>query len=244
MNVGIIGTGEVGSAIEKIVKKKFNVFTKDRKTDFIKGQKIEVLHICFPYSREFVKIAAKAIKEYKPVLTIIESTVAPKTTEKIYKQTKTLICHSPIRGIHPNLYQGIKTFVKYLGPTSKKAGQKASDYYKKLGLKTEVFKDSKASEIAKLMDTTYYGWNIVFQKEMYKICKKEKIPFDQVYKKWNETYNQGYTKLKMPHVVRPVLKNYPGKIGGHCVISNCEILEKKLTNPISKTVLKQNKTYK
>jgi len=243
MNVGIIGTGEVGSAIKKIVEKKYKVFTKDRKNDSIKGQEIEILHICIPYSKDFIAIAVKAIRDYKPLLTIIESTVAPGTTDKIYKQTKTFICHSPIRGIHPNLYVGIKTFVKYIGPTSKKAGIKTQKYYKKLGLKTEVFKNSKATEIAKLMDTTYYGWNIIFQKEMHKICKKNNVFFEEAYTKWNTTYNEGYTKLKKANVVRPVLKNYPGKIGGHCIISNCEILEKTLKNSISKTVLEQNKAY-
>lgn len=243
MNVGIIGNGEVGSAIKKVVEKKLKVFTKDRKTDFIKGQKIGVLHICIPYSAEFEKTVIEAIKKYNPKLTIIESTVAPGTTEKIYKKTKTLICHSPIRGVHPNLYEGIKTFVKYVGPTSKEAGKKASAYYKNLGIKTEIFKNSKTTEMAKLFDTTYYGWNIVFQKEMYKICQKNKIPFEEAYAQWNKTYNEGYTKLKMPHVVRPVLKNYLGKIGGHCIVPNCEILEKTLKNPISKTIIGRNEAY-
>ena len=243
MNVGIIGTGEVGSAIKKIVERRYKVFSKDRKNDFIKGQKIEILHICIPYSKDFITIAVKAIRDYKPLLTIIESTVAPGTTDKIHKQTKILICHSPIRGIHPNLYVGIKTFVKYIGPTSKKAGAKAQRYYEKLELKTEIFKNAKSTEMAKLFDTAYYAWNIVFQKELYKICQKEKVPVEEVYEKWNETYNQGYTKLKKIKVVRPVLINCPGKIGGHCLIPNCKILEKSLLNPISKIVLNLNKKY-
>jgi len=243
MKVGIIGLGEVGSAIKKIAEKKHQVFVKDRKLDLIKNNKIDVLHVCIPYSPEFEKTVIEAVKEYNPKLTIIESTVAPGTTEKIYKKTKKLICHSPIRGVHPDLYKGIKTFVKYIGPTSKEAGKKTFNYYKNLGVKTEIFKDSKTSEIGKLFDTTYYAWNIIFQKELYKICQKEKIPFEEAYTKWNETYNLGYKKMKMPHVVRPVLKNYPGKIGGHCQIPNCEILEKTLTNPISKTVLNWNKKY-
>ena len=243
MNIGILGTGEVGSAIKKIVEKKHDVFTKDRKDDFIKKQKIAILHVCIPYSKQFIKIVIKTIKDYAPMLTIIESTVAPGTTDKIYRKTKSLICHSPIRGVHPNLYQGIKTFIKYIGPTLATAGKKAEEYYKKLGLKTEVFKNARTTEIAKLMDTTYYGWNIIFQKEMAKICNKNKISFEEAYTKWNQTYNHGYTKLKMPYVVRPVLKNYPGKIGGHCIIANCQILKKTLTNPISKIILKQNRTY-
>lgn len=243
MNIGILGIGEVGAAIKKIVEKKHRVFTKDRKNDFIKKQKIDVLHICIPYGKQFMKIVIKAIKDHAPTLTIIESTVSPGTTDAIYKRTKSPICHSPIRGVHPNLYQGIKTFIKYIGPTSRIAGKKAEKYYKNLGLKTEVFENARTTEIAKLMDTTYYGWNIIFQKEMNKICNKNKISFEETYTKWNQTYNQGYKKLKMPHVVRPVLKNYPGKIGGHCIISNCQILNETIADPISKIILKQNRTY-
>ncbi|OGH05969.1 MAG: hypothetical protein A2W22_03515 [Candidatus Levybacteria bacterium RBG_16_35_11] len=243
MKVGIIGLGEVGSAIKKLAEKKHNVFTKNRKIDLIKGNKIDILHICIHYSTEFEKTVVKAIKDYLPRLTIIESTVAPGTTERIYKKTKVLICHSPIRGIHPHLYKSIKTFVKYIGPTTPIAGKKVSSYYKNLDVKTEVFKDSKTSEIAKLFDTTYYAWNIIFQKELYKICQKQKVPFEQVYKKWNETYNEGYKKLKKANVIRPVLKDYPGKIGGHCLIPNCTILESNLSNLISKTILALNRKY-
>lgn len=244
MNIGILGIGEVGLAIKKIVEKKYLVFTKNRKKDFIKDQKVAVLHICIPYTNQFVNISVKAIKKYQPSLTIVESTVAPGTTDKIYRKTNCLVCHSPIRGVHPNLSQGIKTFIKYIGPTSAAAGKKARKYYQDLGIKTQLFKDSKTTEIAKLMDTTYYGWNIVFQKEMAKICNKNKISFEEAYTKWNQTYNQGYTKLKMTHVVRPVLKNVKGKIGGHCIIANCQTLNKTIANPISKIILKQNKTYK
>lgn len=243
MNIGILGIGEVGSAIKKIIEKKHKVFIADKKEDQIAGNKIDILHICIPYSDSFTKTVIRAINNYQPKLTIIESTVAPGTTNIIYKQTKGLICHSPIRGIHPNLYQGIKTFVKYIGPTSLAAGRKAKKYYLDLGLKVSLFKAAKSTEIAKLMDTTYYGWNIVFQKEMHKICENNKIDFEEAYTQWNKTYNQGYKKLKMPHVIRPVLKNVEGKIGGHCVISNCEILDKTLTDPVSKIILKQNKTY-
>lgn len=243
MNIGIIGVGEVGAAIKKIIEKKYHVFTKDRQNDFIANNKIDILHVCIPYSNQFVKIVVKAIKKYKPLLIIIESTVAPGTTDQIYRKTKGLICHSPIRGVHPNLYQGIKTFIKYIGPTTATAGKRAKNYYQDLGLKVQLFKDAKTTEVAKLMDTTYYGWNIVFQKEMNKICQKNNISFEEAYTKWNQTYNQGYTKLKMTHVVRPVLKNIKGKIGGHCVISNCEVLDKTIANPIAKIILERNKIY-
>jgi len=243
MNIGIFGIGEVGSAIKKIIEKKHKVFIADKKEDRINGNKIDILHICIPYSNIFIKTVIQAINKYQPKLTIIESTVAPGITNLIFQKTKVLICHSPIRGIHPNLSQGIKTFVKYIGPVSKATGNKAKKYYQDLGIKIQLFKNAKTTEIAKLMDTTYYAWNIIFQKEMYKICQKNKIDFEEAYTQWNETYNQGYKKLGMNHVIRPVLKHTPGKIGGHCIVSNCQILSKTLTDPISRIILKQNNTY-
>lgn len=243
MNIGILGIGEVGSAIKKIVEEKHKVFIADKKEDRITGNKIDILHICIPYSSLFIKTVIQAIDKYQPKLTIIESTTSPGTTDLIFQKTKRLICHSPIRGIHPNLIQGIKTFVKYIGPTSKKAGIIAQKYYQNLGIKTQLFKNAKTTEIAKLMDTTYYGWNIVFQKEMHQICQKNKTLFREAYTQWNETYNQGYKKLGMNYVIRPVLKHAPGKIGGHCIIPNCEILKQLLPNPISSLIVKLNKTY-
>lgn len=243
MNVGILGLGEVGSAIKKLVEKKHSVFTKDREDKDFGCAQLNVLHICIPYDDNFVKTIVEIIRKYRPTLTLIESTVAPGTTDFISKKVKTLLCHSPIRGVHPNLYKGIKTFVKYIGPTSKKSGRMAKKYYQELGLTTEIFQNAIATEVAKIMDTTYYGWNILFEKEMYNICKKYNAPFDESYTKWNITYNIGYSKLGMHHVVRPVLKHMEGKIGGHCVISNCKILEKKVTNIVSKIILKSNQLY-
>ena len=75
------------------------------------------------------------------------------------------------------------------------------------------------------------------------ISKKNKIDFGEAYTQWNETYNQGYKKLGMNYVIRPVLKHIPGKIGGHCIIANCETLKKSLPNQISSLILKLNKTY-
>ena len=41
---------------------------------------------------------------------------------------------------------------------------------------------------------------------------------------YNQTYNEGYSKLNKRNVVRPVL--YPTtKIGGHCVVPNAKILK-------------------
>ena len=76
----------------------------------------------------------------------------------------------------------------------------------------------------KLWDTTYYGWNIVFEKAVKSYCDEHGLDFKVVYTWANEGYNKGYAKLGISNVQRPVLKDYPGKIGGHCVIPNATLL--------------------
>jgi len=221
--IGILGYGEIGQAIAKFYKKP-SIKDLDR-NDGLKG--IKILHICIPYDKNFVKTISKEIKKIKPKLVIIHSTVAPGTTKKIIKKTKNkMIIHSPIRGIHPHLYQGIKTFVKYIGAENKKAGEMAKKHLNSLGIKTEAFYPAKTTELGKLFDTTYYALCIAWHGEMKEICDKEKVNFEKVATDFNKTYNEGYKKLKMNHVVRPVLKPPEKFIGGHCLIPNTKILKK------------------
>jgi UDP-N-acetyl-D-mannosaminuronate dehydrogenase len=227
--IGILGYGEVGQALAKFYRKPK---IKDlKRNDGLKG--VEVLHICLPWSKNFIKISKKAISEIKPKLTIIHSTVAMGTTKKIGGMT----VHSPIRGIHPELYKGIKTFVKYIGADDKKAGELAKKHLESLGIKTKVFMPSAVTEVLKLWDTTQFAWMIVLNKEIKKWCDKKGLDFRAIYSEANKTYNEGYQKLGKPEVVRPYLKYMPGKIGGHCIIPNCHLLD----SEIAKLILKENK---
>lgn len=81
------------------------------------------------------------------------------------------------------------------------------------------------TEALKLWDTTQYGIMIVLEKEIYAYCKRHNLPFELVYKHANKSYNEGYTKLGKPEVVRPYLDQHDGPIGGHCVMPNAAILK-------------------
>jgi len=239
-SVGILGYGEVGQALAKFYRKPK---IKDlKRNDGLKG--VEVLHICLPWNKNFIKISKKAISEIKPKLTIIHSTIAVGTTKKIAidlpKGQREMIVHSPIRGIHPRLYKGIKTFVKYIGADNKKAGELAKKHLESLGIKTKVFMPSATTEALKLWDTTQFAWMIVLNKEIKKWCDKKGLDFKAIYGEANKTYNEGYQKLGKPEVVRPYLKYMPGKIGGHCIIPNCHLLD----SEIAKLILKENKKQK
>ena len=60
MNIGILGLGEVGQAIKKLCLKKHRVFARDLKLDEFKDKKIDILHVCIPYSKNFEKIVIRS----------------------------------------------------------------------------------------------------------------------------------------------------------------------------------------
>lgn len=229
--IGILGYGEVGRAIANFYK---NPHIKDmRRGDGLAG--VDILHICIPWSENFIPTVKKEIKLIKPRLTIIHSTVPVGTTSKIGGMT----VHSPIRGIHPHLYKGIKTFVKYIGADNKKAGLAAQKHLKGLGVKTKVFSPATTTELGKLLDTTYYGLAIAWHGEMKEICDKFGINFNEAVTDFNQTYNEGYKKLGKHNVVRPVL--YPPQYGKpkHCIVPNATILSKYYKTPVFELLLKK-----
>ncbi len=228
MKIGIFGYGEIGSSIEKIYKDFDNYEIKIKDLERDDGfESIEVLNACIPYSKNFIKIVSEEIKKFNPKLTIIHSTMEPETTLEISNliSEKYSIVHSPVRGMHPNLYKGIKVFVKYIGGNTKESRNEAKKHLESLGINVKVFDKSTTTELGKLLDTTYYGLAIAWHGEMKKLCDKYKLNFEEVTTDFNKTYNEGYKKLGKDNVVRPVL--FPpinNKIGGHCIITNAKIL--------------------
>lgn len=211
----VVGYGEVGKAIHKILGEAFVVDIKEKCT--WDGKKIDVTHICIPFSKNFNAIVKMYMKYSE--LVIVHSSVPVGTCDRLG------VVHSPIRGVHPNLEQGVRTFVKYFGG---KGCKKATQIFAEFGIKGLLVKDARTTEALKLWDTTQYGKLIILEKEIYKWCKKHKIDFDTIYTMANKDYNEGYVKLGRPEVVRPYLKHMEGKIGGHCVGNNAKLLGIKL----------------
>lgn len=226
----VIGAGEIGRAVKNVLSAKFDVVIRD-KDDSVDG-KFDVLHIAYPPIKNFLEITKKYIKQYKPSLVIIHATVPIGFTKKIGKNA----VHSPVRGVHPHLEKGIMTFEKYFGGPK---AEEAAKVFRSLGVKTITFPKAETTELMKILDTTYYGWNIIFNKEAKRLCNKFKVNFEDVYIRANKDYNEAYTKLGMAYVVRPVLKYIEGEIGGHCVIPNTKLLNDWLTN----TLKNRNKSY-
>jgi len=224
----VIGRGEVGTAIQKI----FNADYLELENSNATGQ-YDFIHICIPYTSDsfvnYVK-SMKVIWLADNGIVVIHSTVPVGTTRACGDD----FVHSPIRGVHPNLEEGIKTFTKFIGGIKSLTVSREFDKFR---LTSRVTSNSDETEAMKLWDTTQYAVSVMLEKEIYKYCKENGLNFDVVYTEANETYNDGYSKFDMSHVIRPVLEHMEGKIGGHCLIPNCELLD----SPTAKRVLNENK---
>lgn len=217
----VIGcNGQIGSAIAKILEcDGIDI------NDIAPHKSYKFLHICIPYSGKFIKIVEDYKLLYSPDYTIIHSTVPIGTSRKCDA------VHSPIRGVHPRLEEGIRTFVKYFG------GQDArfcSMPFTEKGIEVKHSFNQEDTEALKLWDTTIYGLNILIEKEIHDFCKKNNVDFNLVYTDANRTYNRGYFQLGHPEFSKYVLKHMEGEIGGHCIKENAFLLDSPLANLLCK----------
>lgn len=237
MKVGILGLGEVGKAIKEVYENAnpvndYEMFFCDKGQNLYEFKKpidveeqMEYIHICIPYSDKFEGIVEGVIETYKPIYTIIHSTVKVGTTKRLNDKFGNIV-HSPIRGVHPNLYKGVMTFLKYIGADDTRVGITVLRHFvDDLYLQAGLVERSGTTELGKLLSTTYYGMAIAFHDYADNLCKENDLNFGKVMTSFNHSYNAGYTALGMREVVRPNLYPPKGKIGGHCIVPNAKILK-------------------
>lgn len=212
----IIGAGEVGKAVFEVLDSAYDdVWLRDIEPSG--PTEADVIHVCFGWSVSFIDNVRAYMREYKPSLVIVHSTVAVGTCDHLG------VVHSPVRGQHPKLAEGIRRFVKYFGGLE---AQRAADIFEKAGVDTRVLPRAAETEAGKLWELTQYGIAIAVEKAIHAYCEERCLDFQTVYTEFAETYNEGYAWLEQPEFIRPVLKHVPGPIGGHCVVPGAKLLSR------------------
>ncbi len=152
-------------------------------------------------------------KIQKNNLVIIESTIAPETTEKIclkeisklskISEKKINICFSPERINPGDKKNTLKNLTKIISGNSLKSIKIAQKIYKKVTKKVVIANSIKSAELAKIIENAQRDLNISFMNEIYKICDLYKLDYKHVLSlcktKWN------------------FINFEPGLVGGHCV---------------------------
>jgi len=230
----IIGAGEIGTSLQKVL----GCEIRDKAPKVF--QDVNVLHIAFPFDKNFKNETLSYVSNYNPNLTIIHSTVQVGTTEEIRRIVERPVVHSPVMGKHPDLAKHIKKFKKFIGAESQAEAYAAIEYFKSAKINSVWLGNCRTTELAKLLSTTQYGLMIAFHQEMSRMCREAKVPF-QAITEWNKAYNAGYNDWNMRNYQRPILK--PGFIGGHCVMPNVKILREIFPSGFLKIIETSNEMW-
>ncbi len=191
----VVGLGEIGEPLGRyLMLRGFTVEGYDIKTNTKIQKSYDMIHICFPYGKDFIK-AVKFYKKLGPV--VIHSTVKPGTSKKLN------CIYSPIRGLHKILLAELKGFSKYY------SGVPSKEFEKRFPNCVNV-PDSEILENTKiLVDSEYYRILIEYRKAVDKNYK--------VYWHFANEINARFGN-------RPILYNDNKEIGGHCVKENHQLL--------------------
>jgi UDP-N-acetyl-D-mannosaminuronate dehydrogenase len=226
--VVIVGLGEVGKPLLEIMKGRYQTFGVDINQP-ASISRCDVMHVCFPFQSErFCRQVVEYIDQYRPALTVINSTVAPGTTRSIAVESGTAVVHSPVRGKHVRMEEEMLQYTKFVGALDVQSGQRAVDHFEEVGMKTKLLTSPEASEIAKLTETTYFGLLIAWAQEVERYCIELGANYDQVV--------SFYDEIKF----FPPTKYFPGVIGGHCVMPNIAILRQRFSSGLVEAIVKSN----
>lgn len=166
---------------------------------------------------QYVEDAAKTIAKFlkKDSLIVLESTVAPGTTEEILvpflkgsglKDEEFYVAHCPERIDPGNKKWTVKNLPRVVGGINKKSTKIAVELYKKIiDAEIQELSSVKAAESVKIVENTFRDVNIAFFNEIAKSFDKFGIDISEVIK-GAMTKPFGF------------LAHYPGcGVGGHCI---------------------------
>jgi len=246
----VVGLGEVGRPLFELLRESepFIVFGLDADEKKMRevGQRrsrlpkeLDVMHICIPCTsrKDFADIVARYAAQFRPRLLIINSTVQPGTTMSVHKRCSCLVAHSPVRGVHKSLEHmkwELRRWTKYIGGADEESAEAARKHFEIAGFETEVLKSSLETELAKLFETTYRAWMIVFFQEMHRISRRLRGDFDAVVDFLEDTH-----RVRQD---RPLM--FPGVIGGHCLLPNIGLLLRSCESDLLRLVIESNEKRK
>ena len=221
----IVGLGEVGAALADVLSAR--VGNRVVGIDPAKGNHADgiasgadFMHVCIPYSDQFVEAVNAYIVHLDPDVIVVHSTTPVGTTRSLAGGDAV---HSPVEGLHPNLAKSILTFRKHFGGA--RAASAAAPFIE-LDIQTKCHNMPETTEFAKLASTSKFGIDLMVAREQAKICRAIGVSYVEAVQEYQKDYNAGYQALDHGHFTRPILHPPQGRIGGHCLIQNVPLLVK------------------
>ena len=244
----VVGLGEIGNPILKILSKKNIVVGFDLNRDLMDKIKFEkyknletsFLHIAIPVTDKLITNILKLYKKFLPECIIIHSTIKPGTTEKLQKKIPIPVIYSATRGVHNRMIYDLKRYTKFFvistnAPRSRWALSRYVKVMKDCGIKTKKMSNPETLELAKIIcDTSYLGWLVNYAQLSNMIAIQYGIDYDEMWSFSDEIHRNLGNRPKM----------YPGYIGGHCVIPNLDLINNQTLDLIKKMNTSYSKKFK
>ena len=174
----VIGLGEVGRPLLEVLEPFHAVIGRDLEDVLVDD--VGVLHICFPFSEAFVELTSRYVSAYRPSLVIVNSTVVPGTSRAIENCTGVPTVYSPVRGKHFKMKDDVLAYDKFIAGTSGCAVGQAERHFKMAGLVTQRMSSPEALEVAKLLETSYFGLLIAWAQEMDRFATALSADYDEI----------------------------------------------------------------
>lgn len=224
--VVVVGLGEVGRPLFNILSGAYECIGVDIDPVEISKQ-CSVLHLCIPFQiRDFIQTCCEYITKYKPEITVVNSTVAPGTTQAIAERSGAHVVYSPVRGKHAKMESDMLHYRKFVGADDPKAADAVIQHFSAAGFKTDRFRNSQVGELSKLLETTWLGMLVSWAQEIERMAED-----------YCATYNEVNVFIEEIDFLPRV---FPGVIGGHCIMPNIEILRSVLRSEFLDVIVTGN----
>jgi UDP-N-acetyl-D-mannosaminuronate dehydrogenase len=223
----VVGLGEIGGPLLGILREAHHAAGRDIEDRPFDG--VQVLHLCFPYSSDFVLSASRYVSLYEPRVVVVNSTVIPGTTREIHEKTGVPAVYSPVRGKHTRMTDELRRYRKFVAGTSAQAVALVEDHFSVAGLTTQRMSSPEALELAKLLETSYFGVLVAWAQEMDRFAEAADADYWETIDFFDEID------------FFPPVGFQPGYIGGHCVMPNLELLEQVRRSPFIDAMRESNR---
>ena len=223
----VVGQGEIGKPLQTILSRAYHCIGIDIDPVEVAAS-CSTMHICYPYQiPDFVGTTVTYIRKYKPELTIINSTVVPGTTRRVFEDSGAKLAYSPARGKHVRMEEDLLRYKKFVAGIDDISSTRAVEHLAAAGFRTDRFRTPEIGELAKLVETTWLGILIGWAQEVERFGESYGASFEEV-----NAFIQEVDFLPS-HI-------FPGWIGGHCVMPNIELLQERVQSQFLDAVVRSN----
>lgn len=201
--IGIVGYGFVGKAVEYGFKEGNEIYIYDKfmpmlsLEEVVKKSEVIFVGVPTPMTKAYTKIdlsiingvTAETVKmanklKRKPII-VLKSTIVPGTTRRLIRELK-----YPRMVFNPEFLTEdnyLEDFVHadrvVIGADNNEVKQWVVDLYRATFPKTPIFEtDPTTAEVVKYMANTYLATKVIFANEMFDLCEKLGVNYDEMKK--------------------------------------------------------------